>query len=138
MAATAGNNSATRCRTAGDDQSDAERFRGEIGSPTVFRSASCGELAGAVSRGEKQVSVCALKRLEPQTGTAFELRAGQQLRVIDLEGEQVADLIAFNLSDKNEWLSSGRTIDYANRIYLTKGDMLYSNRSRPMLAIARH
>ena len=77
-----------------------------------------------------------MKRLEPQTGTAFELRAGQQLRVIDLEGEQVADLIAFNLSDKSEWLSSGRTIDYANRIYLTKGDLLYSNRSRPMLAIA--
>ena len=77
-----------------------------------------------------------MKRLEPQTGTAFELRAGQQLRVIDLEGEQVADLIAFNLSDKSEWLSSGRTIDYANRIYLTKGDLLYSNRSTPMLAIA--
>ena len=93
-------------------------------------------MAGAVSRGEKQVSVCALKRLEPQTGTAFDLRAGQQLRVIDLEGEQVADLIAFNLSDKSEWLSSGRTIDYANRVYLTTGDMLYSNRSRPMLAIA--
>ena len=82
------------------------------------------------------MSVCALKRLEPQTGTAFELRAGQQLRVIDLEGEQVADLIAFSLSDKSEWLSSGRTIDYANRIYLTKGDLLYSNRSQPMLAIA--
>jgi uncharacterized protein YcgI (DUF1989 family) len=77
----------------------------------------------------------AMKRLEPQTGTAFELRAGQQLRVIDLEGEQVADLIAFNQSDRSEWLSSGRSIDYANRIYLTKGDILYSNRSRPMLTI---
>ena len=73
--------------------------------------------------------------LEPQTGTAFELAKGQQLRVIDLEGEQVADLIAFNRSDKTEWLSSGRSIDYANRIYLTKGDILYSNRSRPMLTI---
>src|SRR5207248_9429674 len=58
-----------------------------------------------------------MNRLEPQTGRAFELRAGQQLRVIDLEGEQVADFIAFNLSDKSEWLSSGRSIDYANRIY---------------------
>lgn len=76
-----------------------------------------------------------MNRLEPQTGTAFELRAGQKLRVIDLEGEQVADLIAFNGSDKTEWLSSGRSIDYANRIYLTKGDILYSNRSRPMLTI---
>ena len=76
-----------------------------------------------------------MNRLEPQTGTAFEMRAGQQLRVIDLEGEQVADFMAFNRADKSEWLSSGRSIDYANRIYLTKGDILYSNRSRPMLTI---
>ena len=75
------------------------------------------------------------KKLEPQTGTAFELRAGQLLRITDLEGEQVADLTAFNFSDKAEWLSSGRSIDYANRIYLTKGDLLYSNRSRPMFTI---
>src|SRR3954468_23379518 len=76
-----------------------------------------------------------MKRLEPQTGTAFELRAGHHLRVIDVEGEQVADFIAFNAADKGEWLSSGRSIDYANRIYLTKGDILYSNRSRAMLTI---
>lgn len=74
-------------------------------------------------------------RLEPQTGTAFELNRGQLLRVIDLEGEQVADLIAFNRADRREWLSSGRTIDYANTIYLTKGHLLYSNRSRPMFTI---
>ncbi|HET9418178.1 MAG TPA: urea carboxylase-associated family protein [Chthoniobacterales bacterium] len=74
-------------------------------------------------------------RLEPQTGTAFEVAKGQSLRVIDLEGEQVADLVAFNAVDANEWLSSGRSIDYANRIYLTTGDILYSNRSRPMFTI---
>jgi len=76
-----------------------------------------------------------MKRLEPQTGTAFELTKGQQLRVVDLEGEQVADLMAFAADDKAEWLSSGRSIDYANRIYLTTGDLLYSNRSRPMFTI---
>ncbi len=74
-------------------------------------------------------------RIEPQTGTAFELTKGQLLRVIDLEGEQVADLTAFNRSDKAEWLSSGRSIDYANRIYLTKRHILYSNRSHPMFTI---
>jgi len=74
-------------------------------------------------------------RLEPQTGTAFELKRGQTLRVIDLEGEQVADLTAFARSDPSEWLSSGRSIDYANTIYLTKGHILYSNRSRPMFTI---
>jgi uncharacterized protein YcgI (DUF1989 family) len=77
------------------------------------------------------------RRLEPQTGTAFELRQGQGLRVIDLEGEQVADLTAFNRDDQREWLSSGRSIDYANSIYLTEGHVLYSNRSRPMFTITQ-
>jgi uncharacterized protein YcgI (DUF1989 family) len=76
-----------------------------------------------------------IKRLEPQTGTAFPLDRGQLLRVIDLEGEQVADLTTFGRPDAAEWLSSGRSIDYANKIYLTIGDLLYSNRSRPMLTI---
>lgn len=76
-----------------------------------------------------------MHRIEPQSGTAFELRRGQSLRVVDLEGEQVADLTAFAQKDRQEWLSSGRSIDYANRIYLTTGDILYSNRSRPMFTI---
>jgi uncharacterized protein len=74
-------------------------------------------------------------RLEPQTGTAFLLAKGQRLRVIDPLGEQVSDLVAFAARDKREWLSSGRTIDYANTIYLTVGHVLYSNRSRPMFTI---
>lgn len=74
-------------------------------------------------------------RIEPQSGTAFELKAGQTLRVIDIEGEQVADLTAFSRADRSEWLSSGRSIDYANTIYLTTGHVLYSNRSRPMFTI---
>jgi uncharacterized protein YcgI (DUF1989 family) len=75
------------------------------------------------------------QKLEPQTGTAFELRKGQSLKVTDLEGEQVADLVSFNLTDHREWLSSGRSIDYANTIYLTTGHLLYSNRSQPMFTI---
>ena len=73
--------------------------------------------------------------LPPQTGTAFTLREGQILRVIDPEGEQVSDLIAFADPDTRETLSSGRTLDYNNTIYLTTGHLLYSNRSRPMFTI---
>ena len=58
-----------------------------------------------------------------------------KLCVIDIEGEQVADLVAFARDNKSEWLSSGRSLDYANTIYLTTGDILYSNRSRPMFSI---
>jgi uncharacterized protein len=74
-------------------------------------------------------------RIAPQTGIAVELDAGDVLRVIDPEGEQVSDVTAFAASDSREWLSSGRTIDYANSIYVTTGDVLYSNRSRPMFTI---
>lgn len=73
--------------------------------------------------------------LEPQTGVGFTVKRGQLLKVIDPQGEQVSDLTAFALADKSEWLSSGRTIDYANTIYLTTGHTLYSNRSRPMFVI---
>lgn len=73
--------------------------------------------------------------IPPRSGMAFTLSAGQTLTVIDPEGEQVADLLAFNQEDKGEVLSSGRTFDYASRIYLTKGDPLYSNRSNVMLEI---
>ena len=73
--------------------------------------------------------------LEPQTGAGFLLTQGQTLRIIDPQGEQVSDLIAFAQDDPREWLSSGRSIDYANTIYLTTGNILYSNRSRPMLTI---
>ncbi|HEY8559541.1 MAG TPA: urea carboxylase-associated family protein [Pyrinomonadaceae bacterium] len=73
--------------------------------------------------------------LEPQTGIGLTLKKDQFLKIIDPQGEQVSDLTAFALEDKAEWLSSGRTIDYANTIYLTTGNLLYSNRSRPMLSI---
>jgi len=75
------------------------------------------------------------KRIQPRSGTAFELKAGQYLTVIDPQGEQVADLLAFNAHDKGEVISSGRTLDYASKIFLTTGDPLYSNRSRIMLDI---
>lgn len=74
-------------------------------------------------------------RIAPQSGTAFELAKGQTLTVIDPTGEQVADLLAFRKDDVREVISSGRTLDYASKIYLTKGDKLYSNRSNVLLEI---
>lgn len=74
--------------------------------------------------------------IAPRSGVAFTMEKGQKLTVIDPRGEQVADLLAYNQSDVNEVISSGRTLDYASRIYLTTGDPLYSNRSNVMLRIA--
>ena len=57
--------------------------------------------------------------IAPRSGVAFTLDKGQSLTVIDPRGEQVADLLAFKRNDIGEAISSGRTLDYANRIYLT-------------------
>jgi len=76
-----------------------------------------------------------LCEIPPRTGRAFRLMRGQQLRVIDPLGEQVADLLAFNAGDVREVISSGRTLDYASKLFLTTGDQLYSNRSQVMLRI---
>jgi uncharacterized protein YcgI (DUF1989 family) len=73
--------------------------------------------------------------IPPRSGTAFTLTRGQRLIVIDPLGEQVADLLAFNRHDTAEVISSGRSLDYAGKLFLTTGDALYSNRSRVLLRI---
>lgn len=73
--------------------------------------------------------------IPPRSGAAFTLNRGQMLTVIDPEGRQVSDLLAFARDDLREVISSGRTLDYANRIYMTTGDRLCSNRSNVMLDI---
>ena len=76
-----------------------------------------------------------LNIIPPRSGVSFILKKGQHLRIIDIEGEQVSDFICYNLHDKAEYLSSGRTIDYAETIFLTTGYPFYSNRSNIMFEI---
>ena len=73
--------------------------------------------------------------IPPRSGTAFRLEKGQVLTVTDVEGVQVADLLAYNADDVREAVSNGRTFDYAETIQLTTGHVLYSNRSTRMLTI---
>ena len=74
-------------------------------------------------------------RIPPQSGHGFVLRKGETVRVTDPLGEQVADLFAFKKDEHACSLSSGRSIDYASKIFLSTGDVLYSNDSRPMFTI---
>ena len=67
-------------------------------------------------------------------GAGLRLKRGEQLRVIDPEGGQSGDLLAFSL-DGRQRLSNGRTFDYGGKIYVSTGDVLWSDRSNPMLTI---
>ncbi len=74
-------------------------------------------------------------KIEKQSGKAFTLKKGQKLKVIDPRGEQVSDLVLFNANDTREKLSSGKTLDFEETILITKGNYLWSNRSRKMMNI---
>lgn len=75
------------------------------------------------------------EKIHKQSGKAFRLRKGQLLRVIDPEGEQVSDMVLFNAEDIREKISSGKTLDFEESILITKGNYLWSNRSRKMMKI---
>ena len=75
------------------------------------------------------------QQLVPAAGGAgLRLKRGEQLRVIDPEGGQSGDLVAFS-QDGRERISNGRTFDYGGKIYVSTGDVLWSDRSNPMLTI---
>ena len=60
---------------------------------------------------------------------------GDLLEVVDVEGEQVCDLIAFASLDRREWLSISHTRATTLRLNLAPGDILQSNWRRPMLEV---
>jgi len=63
------------------------------------------------------------------------MRQGQKITVIDLEGGQVADFFAENTINKDEFLSTGVTIDCNESIRITVGDTIYSNTYNPMFTV---
>lgn len=77
----------------------------------------------------------AIHVIAPQSGAAFELKKGDILTVIDPLGQQVSDMVVFNLEDHKEKLSAGKTMDFEESILLTKGNFLWSNRSQKMMEI---
>lgn len=76
-----------------------------------------------------------IQTIEKQCGTAFTLNKGQQLKVIDPEGEQVSDMLLFNAADTLEKISSGKTLDFEESLLISKGNYLWSNRSNRMMKI---
>lgn len=70
-----------------------------------------------------------------RTARAFRVGAGQTLRVIDVEGQQVADVFCACAADPTEILSGIVTTQINKAVYLTTGHVLYSVRRRPLLTI---
>src|SRR5712691_4180298 len=66
---------------------------------------------------------------------ALELRKGQVLRILDLEGQQVADVVLFNRDNLAEKFSPNNTVTLNRNIYLSHGGSLYSDQANVMCTV---
>jgi uncharacterized protein YcgI (DUF1989 family) len=72
----------------------------------------------------------------PARGYAgFTMSAGQVLRMVDIEGKQVPDLVCFDLADLSDELNMGNSLLLNRHREMVKGDVLYSVTCRPMMTI---
>lgn len=94
--------------------------------------------ADAIARAPAERELLDTLILQPGTGKALELRAGQVLRIEQIEGAQCVDFNCFNLHDYREFMHTGRTRTL-HGINPTAGDFLWSAppRERALMYISR-
>lgn len=73
--------------------------------------------------------------LAPRGRAAFEMRSGEVLRITDVEGQQVADLVCFNRHDTAEKLSVHVTMMDQGSIRMGKGRSLLSNDCNSLMTL---
>jgi uncharacterized protein len=72
--------------------------------------------------------------LQARAGLALPLRAGDRLRITNLEGGQVVDMWALS-PDGGEWMSMEHTRTSLGKLVPAPRDHLYSSRRRPLLTL---
>ncbi|WP_235442875.1 DUF1989 domain-containing protein [Caballeronia mineralivorans] len=68
-------------------------------------------------------------------GRTFEVKAGQRLSIIDVDGQQAADFVAVVASDPAEKLSPTHTRRQLGTLFFAVGDALYSSLGRPLIRV---
>ena len=63
------------------------------------------------------------------------MKEGQTLRLVDIEGKQVPDVVCFNERDLTEELNMGNSLLINKRREFIKGNVLYSVICNPMMTI---
>ncbi len=73
-----------------------------------------------------------------RTGAGFDLAAGDRIRVVSPQGQQVADFFAFNAHDPAEYLSARHTLVSSTRhLYPRQGQTFLTSRRRPIVKFVK-
>lgn len=73
--------------------------------------------------------------IEPRGHYAGEVRKGEVFRIVDIEGQQVADFICFNLRRLEEKLSPQNTVVLNGRVFPGLGYAVFSDEAGRMMTI---
>jgi urea carboxylase-associated protein 1 len=73
--------------------------------------------------------------MPPGDGLAIEVRRGDVVRIVDVEGQQVADFVCFNLHRLEEKFSPPNTLLINGTVRLTVGHALWSDEAGRMFTI---
>ncbi len=65
------------------------------------------------------------------------VEAGQVLQLVDLEGRQVGDFVAYRPEAPHEHFSAGHTVSCLTKLVPEVGDELFSNHRTPLLRVRR-
>ncbi|MFS2125937.1 urea amidolyase associated protein UAAP2 [Pseudomonas sp. Pseusp97] len=86
---------------------------------------------------DKHPEACVSRTLIPAGEPSLtELKAGQTLRILDLEGNQAVDTLFFSAANPRERYDVQRTLRKQGQVYLSAGSVLWSNLGNPMLTIS--
>ncbi|MHC9291862.1 DUF1989 domain-containing protein [Mycobacterium sp. LTG2003] len=70
-----------------------------------------------------------------RAGRALQIRRGDRLQVVDVDGGQVGDMFAFATADVGEHLSASHTRTATSSLFPHIGDQFVTNRRRPILTL---
>jgi uncharacterized protein YcgI (DUF1989 family) len=70
-------------------------------------------------------------------GRGVTVRAGQLLDIIDVEGQQAGDLVAWRRADPREYMSPAHTVSCNASIQLGAGSQVFTNHRNPIFTILR-
>jgi len=73
------------------------------------------------------------ERIPEKSGISFVIKESERFEVIDPQGEQVADLVAFNTEDTSERFSPKYTYRRESQLRPTTGNLLYTTEGEPIL-----
>ena len=76
-----------------------------------------------------------LTEIPARRGRALRVEKGREIKLVNTHGTQVVDTWAFNAADLHEFMSMEHTRPHIGRIMPKVGDILYTNKRRPILTL---